>query len=123
MGRRWRRGRLLASEKNERESTKDLTPFTEYHLYNYNARLYDPVVGRFITPDTIVSDPYNPQSLNRYAYCLNNPLIYTDPTGHYFWESFINWFIQQFQQEAQKNDTPSSSNNEDTIVNVLNKMT
>jgi RHS repeat-associated protein len=55
----------------------------ESGLYNYNARLYDPIIGRFITPDTEVPDPYDPQSLNRYTYCLNNPLIYTDPTGHY----------------------------------------
>ncbi|MBN1187952.1 MAG: RHS repeat-associated core domain-containing protein, partial [Bacteroidales bacterium] len=54
----------------------------EYHLYNYNARLYDPIMSRFITPDTIVPQPYNPQSLNRYSYCLNNPLMYTDPSGH-----------------------------------------
>jgi RHS repeat-associated protein len=55
---------------------------SENGLYNYNARLYDPFIGRFITPDTIVPEPYNPQSLNRYSYCLNNPLIYTDPSGH-----------------------------------------
>jgi RHS repeat-associated protein len=54
----------------------------EYHLYNYNARLYDPIMSRFIAPDTIVPDPYNPQSLNRYSYCLNNPLSYIDPSGH-----------------------------------------
>jgi RHS repeat-associated protein len=54
----------------------------EYHLYNYNARLYDPIMSRFITPDTIVPNPYNPQSLNRYTYCLNNPLSYIDPSGH-----------------------------------------
>ncbi len=41
----------------------------------------------FITPDSIVPDWSNPQSLNRYAYCLNNPLIYTDPSGHYWIEN------------------------------------
>ncbi|MEH0021379.1 MAG: FG-GAP-like repeat-containing protein [Desulfobacter sp.] len=51
-------------------------------LYNYDARLYDPLIGQFVMADTIVPERYNPQSLNRYAYCLNNPLIYTDPTGH-----------------------------------------
>jgi hypothetical protein len=46
------------------------------------ARYYDSIIRRFISADTIVSDPANPQSLNRYSYCLNNPLRYTDPTGH-----------------------------------------
>ncbi len=51
-------------------------------LYYYNARYYDPTMGRFITPDTIVQDPYDPQYLNRYAYCRNNPVNLVDPTGH-----------------------------------------
>jgi RHS repeat-associated protein len=51
-------------------------------LYFYNARYYDPYLNRFISPDTIIPDPANPQSLNRYSYVLNNPLKYTDPTGH-----------------------------------------
>jgi RHS repeat-associated protein len=52
-------------------------------LYYYNARYYDPVIGRFISSDTVVPDPKNPQCLNRYSYCLNNPLRYVDPSGHY----------------------------------------
>jgi RHS repeat-associated protein len=55
-------------------------------LYYYGARWYDPVVGRFLQADTIVPNPGNPQSLNRYTYVLNNPLRYTDPTGHYIFE-------------------------------------
>ena len=51
-------------------------------LYNYDARLYDPVIGMFITPDSVVPDWIDPQMLNRYAYCRNNPLIYVDPNGH-----------------------------------------
>ncbi len=46
------------------------------------ARYYDATIGRFISPDSIVPQPYNPQSLNRYSYCLNNPLRYIDPSGH-----------------------------------------
>lgn len=56
--------------------------------YNYDTRLYDPVTGLFVMTDTIISDVYHPQSLNRYAYCLNNPLKYVDPTGH-FEEMFV----------------------------------
>ena len=54
----------------------------EIGLYNYDARMYDPMIGRFTTADSIVPDLYNSQGLNRYSYCLNNPLRYTDPTGH-----------------------------------------
>jgi RHS repeat-associated protein len=51
-------------------------------LIYMNARYYLPEVGRFISPDAIVPDPANPQSHNRYAYVLNSPVNYTDPSGH-----------------------------------------
>ena len=51
-------------------------------LVDYVARRYDPVLGRFIQPDTIVPDPGDPQALNRYSYVGNNPVRYTDPSGH-----------------------------------------
>ncbi len=51
-------------------------------LYFYNARYYDVALGRFVSADTIVPSMVNPQALNRYAYVLNNPLRFTDPTGH-----------------------------------------
>lgn len=57
----------------------------EGDLYYMNARFYDPLVGRFLQPDSIVPDYANPQSLNRYSYVLNNPLRYTDPTGNQAW--------------------------------------
>ena len=46
------------------------------------ARYYDATIGRFISPDSIVPSWTNPQSLNRYIYCGNNPLAFTDPSGH-----------------------------------------
>ncbi len=51
-------------------------------LYYYGARYYDPGIGRFISADPIVPQWTNPQSLNRYSYCYNNPLVFVDPTGH-----------------------------------------
>jgi len=46
-------------------------------------RWYDAQLGRWISADTIVPEPGNPQSLNRYSYVNNNPLKFIDPTGHY----------------------------------------
>jgi RHS repeat-associated protein len=51
-------------------------------LYDYNARYYDPYLGRFVSADTIVPNPGNPQDWNRYAYVGNNPILYVDPDGH-----------------------------------------
>lgn len=48
----------------------------------YNARYYSPLLSRFVSADTIVPEPGNPQSLNRYMYVLGNPLRYIDPSGH-----------------------------------------
>jgi len=56
----------------------------ETGLYNYRARLYDPLLGRFISADSIVPEPGNLQAFNRYSYCVNNPLVYVDPSGHFF---------------------------------------
>ena len=46
------------------------------------AREYDPSLGRWLSADTIVPGPANPQSLNRYSYVYNNPCKYIDPSGH-----------------------------------------
>ena len=51
-------------------------------LMYYGARYYSPEYRIFVQPDTMLPDPYNPQALNRYAYVLNNPVRYTDPSGH-----------------------------------------
>jgi RHS repeat-associated protein len=51
-------------------------------LVYMNARYYHPQLGRFVSPDSIVPNPANPQSYNRYSYVRNSPLNFTDPTGH-----------------------------------------
>ena len=51
-------------------------------LMHYQARLYDPAYQTFLTPDTIIPNPTSPQDLNRYAYVRNNPVNYSDPSGH-----------------------------------------
>lgn len=51
-------------------------------LQYFGARFFDPVLNRFISPDTIVPSAWNTQAMNRYAYNYNNPLAYTDPSGN-----------------------------------------
>ena len=58
-----------------------------FGLINMNGRLYDPYLQRFLSPDPYVQSPGNAQSYNRYSYCMNNPLMYFDPTG-YNWRSW-----------------------------------
>ncbi len=55
----------------------------EFSLINMNGRMYDPVVGRFLSPDPYVADGTFSQDYNRYSYARNNPLIYTDPDGEW----------------------------------------
>lgn len=61
----------------------------ETGLVYFGARYYDPSLGRFITPDTIVQSPNNPQTLSRYSYCSNNPINYVDPSGHSWFKKAI----------------------------------
>lgn len=79
----------------------------DFGVINMNGRLYDPVLGVFFSPDNYVQDPADAQSYNRYTYCLNNPLKYTDPSGE-FWELAIsaaiggvmNWASHGFRFNA-----------------------
>jgi len=59
-----------------------------FDLINMNGRVYDPWLGRFLSPDPFVQAPTYSQNFNRYSYALNNPLKYTDPSGE-----FIPFFV------------------------------
>ncbi len=54
----------------------------EFGLINMNGRLYDPLIGRMLSPDIVIQDEQNSQAYNRYSYCFNNPLRFTDPSGY-----------------------------------------
>ncbi len=60
-----------------------------FGLINMNGRMYDPLLGRMLSPDNYVQAPDNSQNFNRYSYALNNPLIYTDPSGEFFQALFF----------------------------------
>ncbi|MBK8972417.1 MAG: RHS repeat-associated core domain-containing protein, partial [Hahellaceae bacterium] len=55
-------------------------------LIHMNGRVYDPIIGRFLSADPFVQAPSNLQNLNRYSYVMNNPLSMTDPSGFNWWK-------------------------------------
>ncbi len=62
-------------------------------LIHMKGRVYDPVFGRFLSPDPHIQSSLNSQSLNRYSYVLNNPLSLVDPSGYFF-----SWFKKLFKK-------------------------
>lgn len=87
----------------------------DFGLINMNARMYDPVLGRFLEVDPYVAMSDYSQGYNRYAYAMNNPLIYTDPSGEWIFTAIgivavlaINYFV------AARNNTPVGENQGDT---------
>lgn len=80
-----------------------------FGLINMNGRVYDPLLGMFLSPDILMQSPDKSQGLNRFTYCMNNPLKFTDPTGDIhtnegdsranFWYS-VNMINQYFSQDV-----------------------
>jgi len=64
-----------------------------FKIINMNGRLYDPVIGRFFSPDNYVQLPEFTQGYNRYSYARNNPLMYTDPSGEFLITFLVNGII------------------------------
>jgi RHS repeat-associated protein len=74
-----------------------------FNLVNMNGRVYDPLTGGFLSPDPYIQSPDITQNYNRFTYCLNNPLIYVDPSGYVkqpgrgplwvAWHNFIHHFL------------------------------
>jgi RHS repeat-associated protein len=65
----------------------------QFGLINMNGRMYDPVLGRMLSPDNYVPDGAFTQDYNRYSYARNNPLIYTDPDGQFVFGMLAGQFI------------------------------
>ncbi len=57
-------------------------------LIHMNGRLYDPLLRRFLNADENIQDPYNTQNYNKYGYVMNNPLMYSDPSGEVLFVMF-----------------------------------
>jgi RHS repeat-associated protein len=96
----------------------------EFVLINMNGRVYDPLLGRFLSPDNFVQAPDFTQSYNRYSYCFNNPLVYIDSTGNFlgtiitfigdliktaFFDGGLDFTSKKARQRAWKDFDPTAS--------------
>ncbi|KUY30396.1 RHS repeat-associated core domain-containing protein [Elizabethkingia ursingii] len=70
--------------------------FEDIGIIHMNGRLYDPLLRRFLNADENIQDPYNTQNYNKYGYVLNNPLMYSDPSGEFFILWFLGWIASKF---------------------------
>ncbi|MFW5752372.1 MAG: RHS repeat domain-containing protein, partial [bacterium] len=59
--------------------------------------VYDPLTSRFLSPDPYIQAPGQWLNFDRYAYAMNNPLMYNDPSG-YFFKKFGNWLKKQWNE-------------------------
>ncbi|MDR3607812.1 MAG: RHS repeat-associated core domain-containing protein [Oligoflexia bacterium] len=60
-------------------------------LIDMNGRMYDPLIGRFMSPDPYIQNASNLQNLNRYSYVMNNPVSLIDPSGYWFMNDVVSW--------------------------------
>ncbi|WP_407478979.1 RHS repeat-associated core domain-containing protein [Elizabethkingia anophelis] len=63
--------------------------FEDVGIIHMNGRLYDPLLRRFLNADENIQDPYNTQNYNKYSYVLNNPMMYNDPSGEFFFAALF----------------------------------
>lgn len=88
----WGKPREIENKESQNTATQGVYHFLnrgycghehliEMDVINMNARLYDPSMGKFLSPDPNVANPYMSQAYNRYIYAMNNPLMYVDRDG------------------------------------------
>jgi len=87
----------------------------EFGLIDMNGRVYDPLVGLFLSPDPFLQEPTNPLNFNRYSYVLNNPLKFVDPTGYVYSIKRVEW--EEKVSEAMAMSSGSGRSPADRSVN------
>ena len=97
-----------------------------FDLINMNGRLYDPIFGRMLSPDVVVQDNWSSQAYNRYSYCFNNPLRFTDPSGYvvrgsrnyYNWSSNVYYDFGNYRSNGSAFNTDLSEGKISPIYDV-----
>ena len=93
--------------------------YRDFGLINMNGRMYDPLVGRMLSPDIVIQDPEYSQSYNRYSYCFNNPLRFTDPSGYVVRGRYDGFNPQYFVRFNPFNSSAGNAFNTDIVEGQL----
>ena len=83
-----------------------------------NGRVYDPVLSRFLSPDPYIQAPELALNYNRYTYCMNNPMLYTDESGEIFGfiVKAIGWWVINTVANAINNDVSLKESAKNTPI-------
>jgi len=99
----------------------------DFELVHMNGRVYEPVLGRFLSPDPFVQYPESTQGFNRYTYTFNNPLSHTDPSGYYVddygdtdWAGDDGGWGDDEGGIGGLDDLPGNPNSDTTVTNTGN---
>ena len=87
---------LAAEDERSARGFTDHEHLSRTGFVHMNGRVYDPRLGRFLSPDPVVANPFHSQGWNRYAYVRNRPLSFTDPTGLYMSGSYYGLTADSF---------------------------
>jgi len=90
-------------------------------LYWYNSRWYSASLSRFLSPDTIIPNPNNPLDWDRYSYVRNNPVIFTDPTGHFTDSELAQLMGYKSLEEMYMSDWWKEALNTEGILDLLHE--
>ncbi len=104
----WEPGLLNPSYLEALPTTKGFTGHEQLDhlgLIHMNGRVYDPMIGRFLSADILIQAPNNSQNYNRYTYVMNNPLSLVDPTGY-------------SSDSSSRNENPAGVTEEVVVVGV-----
>ena len=92
---------------SERSAKLCLSTAERCELGGANGRLYDPILGRMLSPDIVIQNDQSSQAYNRYSYCFNNPLRFTDPSGYFVTipPEFEKYYMPQYLDDFERYKT------------------
>jgi|WetSurMetagenome_2_1015567.scaffolds.fasta_scaffold118358_3 RHS repeat-associated protein len=94
--------------------------YDPFNLIDMNGRVYDPIIGRFLSPDPVIQAPDFTQNYNSYSYCYNNPLKYYDPSGLNAVSDFVSKMVKKGYNHWNSESGYCNYSIYESIINATN---